>query len=74
MKNLERIELLREAQEQLNQSIELIRVALRGTNQETHANAYILGHLKNWVDASGNYNMGIEQYIEELEYEEQNQD
>lgn len=74
MKTLERIELLREAQHQLLKAIENIFYALKGTEYEAHANAYILSHLEDWVDASGSYNMGIEQYIEELEYKEQNQD
>ena len=74
MKTLERIELLREAQHQLLKAIENIFYALKGTEHEAHANAYILSHLEDWIDASGSYNMGIEQYIEELEYKEQNQD
>lgn len=74
MKNLERIELLREAQHQLLRAIENIFYALKGTEHEAHAKAYILSHLEDWFDSSGNYNMGIEQYIEELKYKEQNQD
>ena len=65
----ERKELLFEAQEQLNSAIANIETALRGTGHEHHADAYILGHLRNWVDASG-YDMGVQQYIDKLEEEE----
>ena len=65
----ERKELLWEAQEQLNLAISNIETALRGTSHEGYADAYILGHLRNWVDASG-YDMGVQQYIDKLEEEE----
>lgn len=65
----ERKELLFQAQEQLNLAIANIETALRGTSHEGYADAYILGHLRNWVDASG-YDMGVQQYIDKLEEEE----
>jgi hypothetical protein len=65
----ERKELLFEAQEQLNLAIANIETALRGTSHEHHADAYILGHLRNWVCAWG-YDMGVQQYIDKLEEEE----
>jgi hypothetical protein len=65
----ERKELLMEAQEQLNLAIDNIKTALRGTGHEHYADAYILGHLRSWIDASG-YDMGIQQYIDKLEEEE----
>lgn len=61
----ERINNLEEAQDHLNQAIELISVALRDTEHERHADAYIIAHLNNWVDAHG-YDTGIAQYIQEL--------
>jgi len=61
----ERIEILQEAQDHLSQAIELISTALQDTEHERHADAYIIAHLSNWVDAQG-YDTGIEQYIQEL--------
>lgn len=70
----ERIELLIEAQQKLSETVALIEEALKGTSHERHADAYIIGHLNNWIDGSG-YDMGIQQYIdklqEESEYEEE---
>lgn len=57
--------MLQEAQDQLNQAIELISTALQDTEHERHADAYIIAHLSNWSDAQG-YDTGIEQYIQEL--------
>lgn len=65
MTTSERIEMLQEAQDQLNQAIELISTALQDTEHERHADAYIIAHLSNWSDAQG-YDTGIEQYIQEL--------
>ena len=61
----ERIDMLYDAQEKLGETIELIRQALKGTSRERYAESYILGHLENWRNASG-YDIGIEQYIDEL--------
>jgi hypothetical protein len=46
----ERKQALYEAMDQLDSAIDNIKVALRGTSFEGHANAYILGHLRGWVD------------------------
>ena len=69
----ERIELLVEAQDKLSQAISLIKEGLRGTSHAAHADAYIIGHLRNWVDAYG-YDMGIQQYIDRLEKEGDEED
>jgi len=61
----ERVNHLQEAQTYLNEAIELISTALQDTEHERHADAYIIAHLINWVDAQG-YDTGIEQYIQEL--------
>ena len=61
----ERVNHLQEAQTYLNEAIELISTALQDTEHERHADAYIIAHLNNWVDAQG-YDTGIEQYIQEL--------
>jgi hypothetical protein len=64
----ERIELLIEAQQKLSETVALIEEALKGTSHERHADAYIIGHLNNWIDGSG-YDMGIQQYIDKLQEE-----
>jgi len=69
METNERIDLLREAQNKLYETINLIEAALQGTSHERHADAYILGHLNSWIDAGG-YDMGIQQYMDRLEIEE----
>lgn len=73
----ERIKLLIEAQQKLSETVALIEEALKGTSHERHADAYIIGHLNNWIDGSG-YDMGIQQYIdklqEESEYDEEEDD
>jgi len=69
----ERMELLMEAQAKLNEAIDLIEQGLKGTSHERYANSYIISHLRNWVDASG-YDMGIQQYIDKIEDEEDEED
>ncbi len=69
----ERIIKLEDAQEHIQSAITLIEQALKNTQHETHANAYIIGHLKNWIDSS-RYDSGIAQYIDDLisdEFEDQ---
>ena len=61
----ERIHLLEEAQIYLSEAISLIEEALQDTEHERHADAYIIAHLNNWVDAQG-YDTGIQQYIEQI--------
>ena len=68
MNKQDRIDLLDEAQCKLAEAIELIETALRGTEHEAHAQAYIIGHLGSWMD-SDRYNMGIQQYMDALEKE-----
>lgn len=68
MNKRDRIEALHDAEHQLNLAIDNIKVALRGTSHEGHANAYIVGHLTSWLD-SDRFNMGIAQYIEKLNEE-----
>jgi hypothetical protein len=70
MTTQERKDTLHEAMDQLNQAIDNIQYALRGTSHERHADAYILGHLRNWIDSDNSFNMGIVQYIESLDKEE----
>lgn len=67
----ERIKLLEEAQAKLEESIGLIDEALRGTTHQRHADAYLLGHLRNWMDSGNRFDMGIQQYIDKLREEEE---
>ena len=68
MNKQDRIDLLDEAQCKLAEAMECIAAALKGTEYEAHAQAYILGHLESWMD-SDRYNMGIQQYMDALEKE-----
>ena len=61
----ERIDMLQEAYDSLEKSIALISDALRGTSLNSHANSYIIPHLRGWLDGE-RYNMGITRYQESL--------
>ena len=61
---------LQEAMELLELAVGHIKTALKGTSMEGHANAYIIPHLNSWIDSDNSFNMGIQQYIERLEEEE----
>lgn len=50
MDNLERAAMLDEAGEMLMEVIELVRTAVRNTDQERVSSAYILPHLQAWLD------------------------
>jgi hypothetical protein len=73
MDKRDRIDLLVEAQDKLSQAISLIEEGLRGTSHARHADAYIIGHLRSWIDAYG-YDMGIQQYIDRLDNEDEEED
>jgi hypothetical protein len=61
----DRINMLEQAQDHLSEAIELISQALQDTEHDRHADAYIIAHLNNWIDAQG-YDTGIQQYIDDL--------
>ena len=61
----DRINMLEQEQDHLSEAIGLITQALQDTEHERHADAYIIAHLNNWVDAQG-YDTGIQQYIEQI--------
>lgn len=71
MNKRDRKDNLQEAMELLELAVGHIKTALKGTSMEGHANAYIIGHLRSWIDAEGTYNMGIQQYIDRLDEEEE---
>ena len=60
-----KIDSLFQAQCLITEATQLIQNALHGTEHEFHADAYIISHLNNWIDSNG-YDMGIQQYIDEL--------
>lgn len=77
MENLtleERNDLLQEAMEALANSVDLLQTALRGTSHYSHANSYIIPHLRGWIDGCGSYNMGIQQYMDSLCESEEEED
>jgi len=65
-----RIDSLLEAQDLINEAIELIKDSLHGTEHLTHAEAYIIAHLDNWANGGNPYDYNILKYIEELERED----
>jgi len=65
----ERIDTLKVAQHKLGEVVDLIESALRDTSHETHANSYIIPHLREWINCD-TFNYGIQQYIDELENDE----
>lgn len=71
----DRIELLRQAETELESCIHNIETALRDTPEESHANAYILGHLRTWLGNGNPYDKGIDKYIDEMyEWDEEMDD
>lgn len=68
MDTRDRIISLEEAKYLLEQAVDAITQALRGTSHQSHAESYIIAHLNNWIDSPG-YDYGIQQYIDELEEE-----
>lgn len=75
---IERLNLLADAEEKLSETVDLIRRALSGTEYQAHAEAYILGHLQNWIDSSYSNDMGIQQYkdalFEDMDDEEEDEE
>lgn len=63
----QRIEMLEEANELLEQAIEMIDYALKGTSEYSHANSYILPHLRSWTGMGGRGDTGVLGYVEYLE-------
>ena len=73
MDNEERTELLEQAQNKINEAIELIEEALEGTHLSSEASAYIIAHLNGWANGDNPYDStAIPKLIEHLEYEDIN--
>lgn len=66
MDKYERKELLENAQDKINEGIELIRQALKDTTHERHAEAYIIGHLDNWANGGNPYDETIPTLVEKI--------
>ena len=69
MENLtyqERIDLLEEAADQINEAIDAIELAVRGTEHQASAHAYIIAHLKNWANGSNPYDEHIPKLIDQM--------
>ena len=62
----ERIEMLEDAQEKINEAIDLITEAVRDTDDEASAQAYIIAHLKNWANGENPYDDHIPNLIESI--------
>lgn len=60
---------LEEAKQHIEEGIELIRDAVRGTREESHANAYIIPHLMTWIGEGNPHDTSIPDYIDALEEE-----
>ncbi len=67
MEKGERLRKLEEAQEHINQAIDLIREAIKGTPEETGSEQYIIGHLDNWCNNNNSMDTTIPKMIEGLE-------
>lgn len=61
----DRIEMLEDAHYHLKEAITLITDALYQTDEQDHAESYIIPHLHSWLEGKG-YNSGIPQYMEAL--------
>lgn len=63
-----RANLLEEAQQQINDAIANIRLAVSGLGrEESYAERYIIGHLNNWANGEGEMDTTIPKMIEDLE-------
>jgi len=71
MEKIKRIQKLEEAADLIGNAIDLISDALQGTSEESHAAAYIIPHLENWIGNGNPYDKDIFQYIESLQEEEE---
>ena len=70
----ERLDYLQEAESHLEQAINAIREALIDTVHDRHAEAYIIGHLQDWISSPRGMNMGVAEYAEALQNPEEDED
>ena len=62
----ERIEMLEDAQEKINEAIDLITNAVCGTNLAATVSAYTVAHLTNWANGENPYDDHIPNLIESI--------
>jgi len=67
MHKSERVELLTNAQDLINEAIGLIEEAVSGTENDMSAQAYIIAHLNNWANGGNPCDETIPVLIEEIE-------
>jgi len=70
MEKNERIIALEEAQDLINQAIDLIHEAVADTDEARSADAYILAHLDNWANGNNQYDQHIPNIIESINDQE----
>ena len=70
MTDSERIQMLEEAQEKINEAVHLIRGSMDGTNNEAYSERYIIGHLSNWANGGNPHDETIPVLIEKIQNEE----
>jgi len=61
----DRLEMLEEAYEALKLAVQNISAAVRGTSEEGRSRAYIIPHLRSWMDQESNSISKIMQALEE---------
>ena len=66
IKAQDRIFMLEEAQEKINEGIDMIRQAVNGTEHDAHSEAYIIAHLENWANSDAGYDETIPKLIENI--------
>lgn len=67
MENSERLSVLEEAQRLIEEAIEKIQEAMRGTRRESAVDAYIVAHLDNWAHGNNPYDdTAIPRLMEEV--------
>jgi hypothetical protein len=73
METPDRVQMLEEASDLIATAIELIKEALKGTSEQSHANTYIIPHLNTWIGNGNPYDKSIDKYIESLWEENENE-
>ncbi|MFW5847856.1 MAG: hypothetical protein ACOCVF_02970 [bacterium] len=71
----EKIEQLEQAQEKINEAVELIKSAVKDTNMDNECESYIIGHLENWAEGLNQYDYtSIPKLIKRIENYEEDED
>lgn len=73
MNKIERIEKIKEAQELLYEAVNLIEEAIEGTNEESNVRAYIVSHLRIFINDDHGFlssSLNLDNVIESLQKKE----